>query len=344
MNDCNQKNIKIFLDGDTKSNVGPANVNKKIIQNSSSFSYVKSKSKIIRIIATIFYIIRSNVVLFSGLPKKSHLIISKIFRKKTIYFMHGYLKYDNDINNLNCSKKEIKNEDYIFKNVDTILCVSRNFMKWFTKKHKELEQKTYYVSLGIDIEEMAVNHSINVNNHLIIATGGNRNIKNNGIICDCIRELNSEYGCSLNLFGDIKPNNETIVSDSIVHVKGLVSQKQLYEELSKSKLFVLNTSVESFGLSVIDALLCGCNILIPENSGVLDIMNVNENDIIHNYKDKKEIKKKIIYNLKNNNNQRILQSIDFDSCSWKSVVRRITYICEQLYYGREYKNYNDREV
>lgn len=331
-----QRKFIVFLDGDTQSNVGPANVNKKIIEN-PHFLYSTQKNKIKRTLETINKMKKSNLILFSGIPQKSHVMISKLLRKKSIYLMHGFLKYDNEINCLNLNPKEISKEKYLLDKVDLILCVSEKFSLWFLNKNPQYENKIYYINCGIEIDkELCIP---NERHNILAVAGGNRNIKNNKIICDIVNHLNNNgIKCKINVFGQILSNNEKIIPSNNVTIVGQVEQKNFYEELKKTKLFILNTSVESFGLSVIDALICGCDILVPYNSGVTSILNLEENDVIYNYDDREEISKKIVYNLNYGNNRRIIRSIDFDHYSWANVTERLIDICCAIYNDEDYTN------
>lgn len=330
----NHNRFKLFLDGDTKKNAGPANVNKELIKN-SNIIYTKNKNKIIRIIETIYKIIFANAVVFSGIPRKSHIFIAKIFKKKIIYLMHGYLKYDNEVNLLKLSKREITDEEYLFKKSDLVLCVSEKFAEWFKVQRMDLKNKIYFLNGGINKKEYF--DKCNKDPNTLAVAGGNRNIKNNKIVSEAVNKLNNDgFKCKLNLYGEIVENNERIIGNDNVTIVGQLKQNEFFNELNKTKLFVLNTTIESFGLSVIDALLCGCNILIPYNSGVTSIIEYTENDVIYNCNDINEIEKKIKYNLENDNNKRIVESINFNKYTWDKVSERLIEIGKLLTQNKDY--------
>lgn len=115
-----------------------------------------------------------------------------------------------------------------------------------------------------------------------------------------------------------------------IEFKGLVPQKQLFEEMMKSELYVLNSVYEPFALSVFDALLCGCSILVTNAAGALELLNVTEHDVIYNPMDKDEIAEKIEYLLQHPNNERLMKKLDFDKISYKAEVKRLEQFCEML--------------
>ena len=75
---------------------------------------------------------------------------------------------------------------------------------------------------------------------------------------------------------------------------GLIPHSDLLLKYRQSGLFIQNSIVESFGLAVIEAIACGCDILTGEKTGATDIIGDLQNeDIIHDYADISEIKRKI---------------------------------------------------
>ena len=110
----------------------------------------------------------------------------------------------------------------------------------------------------------------------------------------------------------------------------MVPQKQLYEEMMKSELYVLNSVYEPFALSVFDALLCGCSILVTNVAGALELLNVTEHDVIYDPMDKDEIAEKIEYLLQHPNNERLMKKLDFDKISYEAEVKRLEQFCEML--------------
>ena len=115
-----------------------------------------------------------------------------------------------------------------------------------------------------------------------------------------------------------------------IEFKGLVSQEQLYKEMAQSELFVLNSTLESFGLTVFDALQCGCSVLISNAAGALDLLDVAEHDVIYDPMDEDEIAKKIDYLLQNPNNSRLMKDLNFDEISYKTEVKKLEQFCKEL--------------
>ena len=78
----------------------------------------------------------------------------------------------------------------------------------------------------------------------------------------------------------------------------------------KSNLYIQNSEFETFGLATMEALICGCNLLISQNVGAKAIINgLEANDLINDVDNIKEISNKIMHNLFNSNNNRLINSI-----------------------------------
>ena len=112
---------------------------------------------------------------------------------------------------------------------------------------------------------------------------------------------------------------------------GMLPNEQFIEKLSNAHIFVLNSEVESFGLSAVEALRAGCNILISQNSGIRSILSLTEEDIIFDTHNHFEIADKVEKLISKNNCMRIMDSIDFNHYSWKNVADRLYKICEAIY-------------
>lgn len=329
--------MKLLMLGEYNSNAGPSNVNKKIINNlSNSIMYIKSKKKVNKFFELIFKFIKSDIILVSGFdPRYSSLCkFSKIINKKTIYLMHGYAKYDNEINCLSLNDKILKKEYEILSKVSLILCVSQKFSEWLAIQLPEFKDKIFFINSGIDINNNDIFSKNKNNDKFVIAlSGGNRNIKNNVEVCRAVKILfDSGINIEVNIYGRIYDNNDTFTKYSFLNFKGQINQEDFYKELKKTNLFILNTEVESFGLSAADALIGGCDILLSSNCGILSILDYTPNDIIYDPHNIDEIAQKIKYFINNNsNNNRLLSKINFEKCSWKNRTKQLFKICEFVY-------------
>lgn len=340
-----KRKYKILFCGDLTQNNGPANVNKSLRKYSSYvFIDTKRRNKIKMIFRYIINLFSCDLVIFSCNYRVNYYLFrfAKLFGKKTLYLMHGYSKFEATENNIANIDKIIKREEIVLKKTNLIITVSSAYKKELDNYIPMYSNKIHYITNGIEKSDYNFDNSIqnqNISNNRIIVCGGNRITKCNSFVSKAVNSLNQmNYECYLDIYGLLYEKNEELIESDFVKICGRVSQNELFEELRKSKLFVLNCKVESFGLSVIDALMCGCNILISERAGITSILKLEETDIIHNFNDIQELSEKIRYNLKFNNNERIKKSIDFEHYSWSSVANRLEKITNSFLDGEEYKN------
>ncbi len=342
----NNKEFKIFLFGSYKNNTGPDNVNRNLINNyQHTIFYEKITNPILKRIERLFYILKCDVVVFSGLCNITFwLNLSKFLKKKTVYLMHGYVSYEKEINKLELNNNIENIEKEYFKKVDLILPVSEKYKNWIVKKVPEIKEKTYFLNLGIEAnittDYKNFKNSKSKEKIVIVVAGGDRIQKNNIDVCVAVELLSKriEQEIELQIYGRKYLNVDTFSQYPHTTYCGMVSQEIFYERLKNSNIFILNSEVESFGLSVVNALLCGCNVLISENSGILSVIDLEENDIIHNTHNPKEIADKLEAVLKNENFERILSKIDFEHYSWQNVSERLYKICYALYKGTDYSS------
>ena len=161
----------------------------------------------------------------------------------------------------------------------------------------------------------------------VIAVGGDRKLKNNIVVANAVAKLDDSK--KLMVYGHLY-HPDDLPKGKNIEFKGLVPQKQLYEEMTKSELYVLNSIYEPFALSVFDALLCGCSILVTNVAGALELLNVTEHDVIYDPMNKDEIAEKIEYILQHPNNERLMKNLDFDKISYEAEVKRLEQFCKML--------------
>lgn len=324
---------KIFFAGQYWINNGPSIVNKNIVLNLPKYiARLHFCNRYLMRIECFCRILWCDVFILSALGhKKYEILLAKLLHKKIIYIMHGFAKDDSEfLYNLECS---------LLPQVDLILCVSKPFANQVKSCFPEFAYKIDVLTNGIawkTIENQPKESSkVARDAHEIILIGGGRLIKQNLIVCKAIQQLNEEESLSLHVsvYGQYNDNDESKEISSIpcVSFQGLVSHRVLMDKLRSSHLLIQNSRVESFGLAVIEALICGCDILISKNVGAIEVIKgISNSEIIENSLDLSEIKTKILYILKHSNNGRLLNSIDKVKTSFESTVKRMEFIANNL--------------
>ncbi len=244
--------------------------------------------------------------------------------------MHGLACYESKINNIKTEERFLSSEKFILENVDLILCVSEIYADWLKRYYPHLKDKISFVNSGLNTFEKRVLKPFNERKYSVAVAGGDLPQKNNIRVCGAVEKINDE-NISLSVYGK-KTKEENIFADfTHTNFVGELEQKRFFEKLENTKLFVVNSSVESFSLAAADALERGCSILLSKDSGIRSILNLEDTDIIYDIENEEEIAEKIRYILENPNNERIKASIDFEKVSWKNTAENLYKACENLF-------------
>jgi len=321
--------MEILFWGSVRYNSGPDNVNKGIVKNlTETFYWTNSKSSLFPSVNDVKHLIKSDVVVISGLSRDVYImaILTKLFRKTLVYILHGYFAYESKVNESKKVGFGVMMERLILKMADLILPVSKKFMAWFHTMCPKYKYKTKYLYNGMEKDLLSRCVATSKIEGSIIATGGDRIVKCNDILAEVVESL---YGDSkLEIYGCLK----NTVNNQYTYVKymGNVQHMQFMQKLAQTELFVLNSIYEPYCLAVVEALFCGCSILVSEVAGVTDLLTLEESDIIHDPMDRNEIKEKILYLQQHPNNKRIMAKLDIDEYSYAKQVQRLEKFCEDL--------------
>ena len=320
-----------LLLGDYMLNAGPSNVNRSFIGNSDgSLIYVRNKTRFFRKLESISKCIFCNTIVFSGNTSRLELMIARILRKRIIYIMHGCGKYENDINKLGLTAKDLRGEKNLMEKANVIIAVSERYAEWVKNRFSKYDNKITFVNNGLDIKRHhTVYHHGSDNYFLIAVSGGDRPIKCNLDVCKAVEKLNQKgYQIQICAFGRSYPYGEPIFDYPFVERMGHMDKDEYYKKLESVDLMVVNSDVEPFGLVVGDALNCGCSLLMSKNVGALSIFErLSAEDVVEDNHNIDELAGKIEYLLKHSNAERLYESVDKEKCSNRQAYLNLKRIC-----------------
>ncbi len=321
--------MKIFMVGDYRTGTGPANVTKSYLSHlPDNTMKLVSIGKLSRTLEIIWKVPQSDIVLCSGHSNQNILALrwAQIWHKPTAFLMHGCVEHENAINGVpNAAMNET--ERMTLQLTDAILAVSKHFADWLREHYPEYLDKIDYVQNGVDWEGlMAYQADIARNEHQLMSIGGGMPRKMIRYICEAIERLNktAKIPYSLVVIGDIGYDTEEINRYSFVKNEGIVPFDRTIELLYSSRLFIQNSCFETFGLASLEALVCGCDLLLSDKIGAIETFTkAEEEDLIRDYSNSEEIAEKIEHLMKRGNHERLGQCIDKESTSWESRTKQL---------------------
>lgn len=320
------KRNRILLVGFYWENNGPNNVNKEIIRYmDDDFIYVKSKNRYIKFVEATVKVLKAQTVLVSGMSKVGFFTarIAKHLNKKIVFIMHGCVAYEKELNCLSGMENTIAREQCLIEMADRLLPVSAKFAEWVKMRYPEASYKVCPWPLGVNQSEVQTPIS-KKEKGLVIAAGGDRNQKNNSVLCDVMCSINGD--ARLEIYGDLQPGKEHL-ENAFISWMGIVPNDQFLERLRCAEVFVINSVLEPFSIAVFEALAAGCSVLVSQYVGAAELMKLEAEDIIFDPYDREEIKQKLIMLLRQSNNQRISEQIDWNQISYKNAIKRLKDLC-----------------
>ncbi|MGN0601575.1 MAG: glycosyltransferase family 4 protein [Oscillospiraceae bacterium] len=149
--------------------------------------------------------------------------------------------------------------------------------------------KSYVVLNGFVAEDKNIDHKILDGDTVkLICIGYLEERKGYPILLKVMKYLKerSKHNYILTIIGDgIQRDNYEHKAveygiDGEVVFKGIIPHKQVFEELSKSDVFVLPSYGEALGISYLEAMNCGLPVIGTVNEGISDIVKSGENGLL----------------------------------------------------------------
>lgn len=299
------------------------------IQLNNFFPKNVEKEQINKIFNKDFFlkIIKADIIHVSGVSLKAviALFLAKLMFKKTTFTMHGALKIEKKFKKI--SSLRILMEKIQIDLSNKIITVSEMYKNKIIKSYDNISHKKIN----------CIYNGINKNNfykyknqkkeNQILTIGGGRPEKGVKYICQAIESINNKK-IKLIVVGEDGEDTQRIKKYSFVDYKGFLSQEKLFELMKESKIFIQNSIYESFGLTVFEALSYGCELILSNNIGSLEILDIKDKYIV-NYSDENRIKHLILSLLNSKTNGQKI-NINYDKYSWSEISQNYLEMWENL--------------
>ncbi len=297
----------------------------------------KSKEKIIHssFLGCIQYILKNrpsivHIVQYTGRSILFLLWLKKILHFKLIYTCHGVVKYEIEKSE-NLKNRDLFIEGKIFERADLIIAVSQDLQNMIKRLYPKIDkEKLDVISNGIEenrtYKKVEVRKKYNIpKEKKILLSVGVRKIKNTKKIVENYLKL-KDANFVLVVCGD-KSNKyaqeimgcyKKEIKDGKIIFTGFIGQDELYSFYEESHIYIQLSEIETFGLSVVEAMAFQTPVIISQGVGMNYLINKDKDKImIHTSYEEFE---KAIGFIQNNraeiirNNEQILKKLN-----WKTI-------------------------
>ncbi|ADI75102.1 glycosyl transferase group 1 (plasmid) [Methanohalobium evestigatum Z-7303] len=228
--------------------------------------------------------------------------ISKLYLRKVVYHIHGGAFkqfYEQSL-----FKKIIRFCFYFF---DGIIVLSDNWKNYLHEQNLTYKEKIFVVNNFVDLNVSKPKQTVNVNYNVTFV---GRLEKSKGIyeLLNAIPHVLNKYKyVNFVLVGPYEKKDFIRINSFLkqhnicnnVFLTGPISKLKVYQELSKSKIFVLPSHVEAFPISILEAMGIGLPIIATPIGDVPEIVENNINGFLIKENDFLDMANKIMYLIEN---------------------------------------------
>ncbi|MGL5480057.1 MAG: glycosyltransferase family 4 protein [Clostridium sp.] len=274
---------KVMYIGNFIGNSGPVIVNKQIRKNLKGEAIIidnieGTKQNIIKVINNMKNVKCVHLSGINGYVSILAIILSKFYRKDLYYTCHGSVKLEDKKNNRFSFKERLIEKIYLSSSKKIVL-ISNTYKKIFQENYKKFNEKIVIINNGYDYnEELYIDSQKIHKKNMIISLGGGRSEKGNFEVCKKLDKINDKTFKYV-IIGEEGPDTDKIKSYDFVEYLGTMPNEMVIDYLKEAKLYIQNSEFETFGIAPLEAINAGCDILISENMGVIDLLQDIKEDI-----------------------------------------------------------------
>jgi glycosyltransferase involved in cell wall biosynthesis len=208
-------------------------------------------------------------------------IYCKLKKKSIIYSPHFHPVGSNKIFFFIKPIYDLLFNRVLFKTAARIICVSNIERNYILKKFNVDEKKIEVIPNGVNLKKIRNENKIDVDKKIILYVGRLEKYKNVEVGIQALKYLDDEFKLVIIGNGKYEQHLKNIVNDNKLQERvefiGKVSNKKLYQWLNSADLVYNFSSIEAFGITVIEGLAAGNRVLVNKEMGLGELSYLFEN-------------------------------------------------------------------
>lgn len=277
-------------------------------------------------------IIHINMAARGSFYRKSIVVLlSKLFRKKTIIHMHGgafSVFYEQECNNI--TKKYI---NFIFNISNIILVLSNEWKERFERYNIYTKIKVLYNGVKVPL----VNNYNEKNNNIIFLGKicEEKGIFDLLLVIKQLREKNNDIKLIIGGEGEVERLSSEIKKLGIeenVNYLGWINTDERNYWLKKSKIFILPSYYEAMPMSILEAMSFGIPVISTQVGGIPTLINNNVDGILYTPGNLEELRNSILKLYSDDNLLKKISNNCYKKCKNKFSLDKINNEILKIYH------------
>ena len=223
---------------------------------------------------------------------------------------------------------------YIFNKADKIICIS-NIEKKSVRTNFNVEEKISIIPPGVDLAKIRHVKPFEFNHHLILYVGRLEKYKNIHVAIKAMEFLPECYFYIIGDAGGYKKDLEQLIKslnlEDRVKILSNVSDAEKYRWMKTCSLFVNLSSIEAFGITVLEALAAGKPVIVNEEGGLRELADKFDGVFpvrVHEFKERDSIEK-LAKIMRESMGKEV--KTDLDEYDWDIIAKKVEEVYSEVY-------------
>ncbi|HIH96863.1 MAG TPA: glycosyltransferase family 4 protein [Thermoplasmata archaeon] len=223
----------------------------------------------------------------------------------------------------------------IFKRADKIICVSEFEKELIIRNFGILEDKMVVIPNGVALKEIKETQPFDFDADLILYVGRLEKYKNIHLAIRTMEFLPESYFYIIGETGNYKNELGNLIHklnlENRVKILSNVSDAEKYRWMKTCSLFVNLSSIEAFGITVLEALAAGKPVIVNEEGGLRELADKFDGVFpvrVHEFKERDSIEK-LAKIMRESMGKEV--KTDLDEYDWDIIAKKVEEVYSEVY-------------